>query len=119
MSTADNPAYPGPGTPRLPARMNVQRRAAAAARIFDVLATVVLIFGGLLTLAQVVGGIAFLVGWAGSGSSGSEFDAFAFFVPLGTFVGAITTVIVTAITWAVITLATAVAGYVAQRSPNN
>ncbi len=97
--------------------MNVQRRAAAAARIFNVLATVVLIIGGLLVLAQLAGGVAFLAGWAGTDMSGSDMAALGFLFPIGAFVGAIVTALLTAVYWAVITLATAIAGYVAQRSP--
>lgn len=115
MSTAHN-AMPSTPVPPAPSRMNVQRRAAAAARIFDVLATVVLIFGGLLVLAQLAGGVAFLAGWAGSDAIDSDLGASGLLVPIGAFVGAIATAIVTAVNWAVITLATAIAGYVAQRS---
>lgn len=92
--------------------MNVQRRAAAAARIFDVVATVVLVFGGLLILAQVVGGIGFLVASTGSESITSS----PALIVAGMIGSVVVTAIATVINWAAITLATAVAGYVAQRS---
>ena len=110
----------GDSAPQKPApTMNVVRRAATAARIFDILATVVLVFGGLLVVGQLVGGIAFVIASADSGSESESGLGSGITVLLGlagTFFGVILTAIVTAINWAVITLATAVAGYIAQRS---
>ena len=103
---------PTPTTERRTTRMNVQRRAAAAARIFDVVATVVLIFGGLLVLSEIVGGVAFLIA-----SAGAETGTSPALILVAMIASAVLTAIVTAINWAGITLATAVAGYVAQRSP--
>ena len=111
LPTYAEPVAPSAG-PRPTSSLNVQRRAAAAARIFDVVATVVLVFGGLLILAQVVAGIAFL---AASGNSESMTSSPALIV-IGLIVSVVGTAIVTAINWATITLATAVAGYVAQRT---
>ena len=112
MSTTVGPGEI-PTAPHRPATsMNVQRRAAAAARIFDIIATVVLVFGGLLVLAQIVGGTAYLIA-----SADSESGLNPVVITAGIVVGVVLIAIVTAVYWATITLATAVAGYIAQRSP--
>jgi hypothetical protein len=82
--------------------MDVARRAGAAARIFDILGWVILFVGGLAGIIN----FATFIGLAGTD----------FWPALGIFVGgSIVIVIYTALAWASITLATAVAGYISKR----
>lgn len=112
MSTSVGSGGISSASHRLATGMNVQRRAAAAARIFDIIATVVLVFGGLLVLAQIAGGIAYLIA-----SADSESGPGSMVITVGIVVGVVVVAIVTAVYWATVTLATAIAGYIAQRTP--
>jgi uncharacterized membrane protein len=84
--------------------INVKQRANVAARIFDILGWVVLVVGSLSALIFVLVAIFGLFG---------DNKTQAFFAGMG---GALGAVVYTALMWASITLATAVAGYVSQRS---
>ena len=84
--------------------INVKQRANVAARIFDILGWVVLIVGSLSAIVFVLVAIVGLFG-----DNGAQ----AFFAGIA---GAVGVVVYTALMWASITLATAVAGYVSQRS---
>jgi membrane protein implicated in regulation of membrane protease activity len=78
----------------------------------------VLVVGFLLVVAQVVGGGAFLVGLGDPDSLDASGLSTTLLVG-GLLVSVLATVIGTAVCWATITLATAVAGYIAQRSPES
>jgi hypothetical protein len=84
--------------------MDVKPRAARTAQIFDLLAMVVLGVGALAVFAQIVAVIYMAV----SGDGG-------FFVLAG-IVGVLVAIVMTALAWAGVTLATVVAGYIADRS---
>jgi purine-cytosine permease-like protein len=75
--------------------MNVKTRAAFVARIFDTLAWVVLVLGALVTLFTIFGIF----------TEGVEYLLIALIV-----------VVYTAISWASVSLASIVAGYIAQRA---
>ena len=80
--------------------MNVKVRAALAARVFDVLAWVTLGIGALAAALMALGGLL----------SG---DGQAFLVAIAATIGI---VVYTILSWAMITLASSVAGYIAARS---
>lgn len=84
--------------------MSVRKRAASTARIFDVIAMVVLGLGGVAVFAQLVAVVVMVA--SGDGE---------FFVVLG-FVGALITAALTLVAWACVTLSTVVAGYIAERT---
>lgn len=84
--------------------MDVKARATRTAQIFDLLAKAVLIVGGLAIFAQVVA-VVYMVA-AGDGG---------FFVLAG-IVGVLIVAVLAALGWAGVTLATVVAGYIADRS---
>ena len=84
--------------------MHVSVRATFVARIFDVVAWVILGIG------VVFGGLAFLAGLFGLFG-----DSYAYSLSLGIFM-LVTAAIYTAISWASIALAAVVAGYIAQKS---
>lgn len=92
--------YPNP----IQARVNVAAKAQKVATIFDILAILVLVVGGLaagfVLLASFIGAV-------------SDSSSIAFFpgLLLALFIG-----VYTALTWASITLATVVAGYIANRT---
>jgi predicted MFS family arabinose efflux permease len=79
----------------------VAKRAGTAARIFDTVAWIVVVLGTIAAIGTFIGG-AF---------SDEGFEGFLY----GTSI-AVLIAVYTAITWASITLATAVAGYIANRS---
>jgi hypothetical protein len=90
--------------------MDVASRAGTAARIFDILGWVVLIIGGIAGIMNFAGFIVLATG------SFETFSGETFWPALGLFVvGTILIVIYTALLWASITLATAVAGYISKR----
>jgi len=80
--------------------VNVKTRAALAARVFDILAWAVLGIGALAAALMVLGGLL----------SG---DGQAFLVAIAATIGI---VVYTVLSWAGVTLASSVAGYIAARS---
>ena len=87
--------------------MNVTTRAKSVARIFDILAMIVLVFGGLATA------FVFLAGLFGNmdGYADNWFQSFFMGIVWAAFIA-----VYTALTWASITLGTVVAGYIARRT---
>lgn len=83
----------------------IRSKATKVARIFDILATVVLIIGALGIAAMAFSGVVGL--FSDDGGLGALVIALA---------GAVGVAIYTALTWAGITLATIIAGYIAERS---
>jgi hypothetical protein len=103
MSTNEGMAYPvgqepGTGAGRGPA---VARRAGIASRIFDALAWIVLVIGGIGAVVWLVGGAV-----SGDGASG---------VVVGLLMAA-AWLLVTALYWAAITALSVVVGYIAQKA---
>jgi hypothetical protein len=85
-------------------RVNVAAKAAKVATIFNTLAIVVLVIGGIFALVAVIAGIAVI----------ADGDFFSGLFITGVYLVAVG--IYTALSWAWITMGTIVAGYIANRT---